>query len=153
MLHNTCQASLLSLTNLLDDYTTSSDIPVPARLREKAIAIQEEFQILEEKATERANQIAEILASWAEFHTGLQQFLTWVRSSLSELHSLEEVETFLLEFSALESRFEVGHSTCLSGAPFVQWVLRFENVSLHIHVPVPVYYLVCTCILPCMCTV
>lgn len=92
---------------MLDQYTTSTDVQVPTHLRERAAAVNEEFQVLVGKATERTNQITETLNSWTDFRSGLEEFSAWLRSALSELSSLRVFEMFLTEFSSLESRLEV----------------------------------------------
>ena len=109
-LHNTCQSGVTNLLDVLEQYTTATDIQVPTHLRERAAAIDEKFQVLVGKATERTNQITETVNSWREFHSGLEEFSTWLRSASSELSSLKVVEMFLMEFSSLESRLEVGGS-------------------------------------------
>ena len=106
-LHNTCQSGVTNLLDVLEQYTTATDIQVPTHLRERAAAISEKFQVLVGKATERTNQITETLNSWREFHSGLEEFSAWLRSASSELSSLKVVEMFLMEFSSLESRLEV----------------------------------------------
>ena len=115
-LHNTCQSGVTNLLDVLEQYTTATDIQVPTHLRERAAAISEKFQVLVGKATERTNQITETLNSWREFHSGLEEFSAWLRSASSELSSLKVVEMFLMEFCSLESRLEVrGCVRCVEG--------------------------------------
>ena len=90
---------------MVDRYGT---LETPSHLLQKTADTKEEFQRLLAKATERANQITDTLASWRDFQNGLREFSDWLRSSLSELSSLRAVEMFLQEFSSLESRLQVG---------------------------------------------
>ena len=111
-LHNSCQTGLTNLSNLLDHYSTLDEVPIPTRIHEQAATLNEEFQILAGKAAERTNEIADILASWVKFRSGLQQLSPWLRSSLSELNSLKAVQVFLLEFASLEGRLKVRPTLC-----------------------------------------
>ena len=111
---------------MLEQYTTTTDIQVPTHLRERAAAINEKFQVLVGKATERTNQITETLDSWREFQSGLEEFSTWLQSASSELYSLKVIEMFLMEFSSLESRLEVKEG-CVEGGGCV-WRVEGECV-------------------------
>ena len=127
---------------MLEQYNT--DIQVPTHLRERAAAINEKFQVLVGKATERTNQITETLNSWREFHSGLEEFSTWLRRRRRNcMSSVKVVEMFLMEFSSLESRLEVRGRVCGGG-------VRGGSVEGGGESCCPVYVCVCVCVCVCV---
>ena len=87
------------------------ELQVPQRFRDNVQSLLEQYHALSSRDEQRANKIAQTLASWEEFQERLEELTRWVRSVDMEMAELRNMESFAMEFPSHKTRLQVSQDT------------------------------------------
>ena len=84
-----------------------TQIEVPTDLNDKVENLRETCPELLEAGDNWPSKIEESLATWMDLKADIEIMNSWIASAESEFGSIQNIPKFLMDFTALEDRFQV----------------------------------------------
>lgn len=82
-------------------------IGVPPDLNQRVESLQEACPKLLEAGNQWPTKIEESLITWIDLKTNIEKMNSWIATAESEFGSIQNIPKFLMDFNALEDRFQV----------------------------------------------
>ena len=82
-------------------------IHMPTDLNRRVNSLQEACPELLEAGDQWSNKIEETLATWIDLKGDIEKLGSWIATAESEFGSIQNIPKFLMDFNALEDRFQV----------------------------------------------
>lgn len=82
-------------------------IIIPPDLNRRVENLKEACPNLLEAGDQWPTKIEESLATWMDLKTNIDKLNSWIATAESEFGSIQNIPKFLMDFNALEDRFQV----------------------------------------------
>lgn len=82
-------------------------IRIPPDLNRRVKSLQEACPELLEAGDQWPTKIEETLATWIDLKGEIENLSSWIATAESEFGSIQNIPKFLMDFNALEDRFQV----------------------------------------------
>ena len=82
-------------------------IRMPPDLGQRAESLKEACPELLEAGVQWPTKIEETLATWMDLKEDIEKLSSWIATAESEFGSIQNIPKFLMDFNALEDRFQV----------------------------------------------
>ena len=99
-------------------------IQMPPDLNRRVKSLQEACPELLEAGDQWPTKIEETLATWIDLKGDIEKLSSWIATAESEFGSIQNIPKFLMDFNALEDRFQVSMQlacTIIVNAYFSFW--------------------------------